>query len=143
MQCTAVHPGLPWRTRAMNPSGHDKELAYNLSVIDWELGVVDLNCRKLLRVLHGSEPNVTSYAGTSALTEAGRAKLREQLDGLQLEKAQHREKKLALLQKKRAGWQTQDRRRKALDGGLSYRSDQSSWGNQKPRFCVPPLETDS
>ena len=39
-----------------------------------------------------------TYAGTSNETEQGRAFLQKQLDGLMKEKAQYKEKRLALLQ---------------------------------------------
>lgn len=67
---------------------------FTLSIIDWELGVVDRNCRKLLRVLAGIEQ---AYAGTSNETPGERAQLKKQLDGLQLEKADYREKREAFL----------------------------------------------
>lgn len=68
----------------------------SLAIIDWELGVVDQNCRKLLRVLAGIEQ---TYAGISSETLEGRARLKKQLDQLQLEKADCREKREAMLLK--------------------------------------------
>lgn len=56
--------------------------------------MVDQNCRKLLRVLTGIEE---TYAGTSNQTPGGRAQLKKQLDRLQLEKAEYREKREALI----------------------------------------------
>ena len=53
--------------------------------------------RKLLAVTQGKEK---TYAGTSNDTEQGRAFLKKQLDGLMAEKAQYKEKKLALQQLK-------------------------------------------
>lgn len=73
---------------------HGENGLFALSIVDWELGVVDQNCRKLLRVLAGIEE---SYAGTSNHTPGGRARLKNQLHGLQLEKAYYREKREALL----------------------------------------------
>ena len=51
--------------------------------------------RKLLAVTQGKEK---AYAGTSNETPQGRAFLKKQLDGLMAEKAQYKEKKLALQQ---------------------------------------------
>lgn len=51
--------------------------------------------RKLLAVTQGKEK---TYAGTSNDTPQGRAFLKKQLDGLMAEKAQYKEKKLALQQ---------------------------------------------
>lgn len=51
--------------------------------------------RKLLAVTQGKEK---TYAGTSNETPQGRAFLKKQLDGLMAEKAQYKEKKLALQQ---------------------------------------------
>lgn len=72
------------------PAPQGEEDLFTLSIIDWELGVVDRNCRKLLRVLAGIEE---TYAGTSNETPGGRAQLEKQLDRLQLEKAEYREKR--------------------------------------------------
>lgn len=51
--------------------------------------------RKLLAVTQGKEK---TYAGTSNETPQGREFLKKQLDGLMAEKAQYKEKKLALQQ---------------------------------------------
>lgn len=56
--------------------------------------MVDQNCRQLLRVLTGTEE---TYAGMSNQTPRGRAQLKRQLHQLQLEKAEHREKREALI----------------------------------------------
>lgn len=56
---------------------------------------VNTDVRKLLAVTQGKEK---TYAGTSNETPQGRAFLKKQLDGLMAEKAQYKEKKLALLQ---------------------------------------------
>lgn len=86
---------------ALDQQGTEKEsVALAIAELDWEIGVVDKNCRKLLWVLHGGD-NYHTYAGTSAATPSGRVLLKEQLDGLQLEKATYVERKVALLQKLR------------------------------------------
>eukprot|EP00752_Nemacystus_decipiens_P003527 g3253.t1 len=72
----------------------DEEDLFALSIIDWDIGAVDQNCRKLLRVLAGVED---TYAGTSNDTPGGRAHLKKQLDKLQREKAEYREKREALI----------------------------------------------
>lgn len=59
--------------------------------------VLQTDVRKLLAVTQGKEK---TYAGTSNDTEQGRAFLKKQLDGLMAEKAQYKEKKLALQQLK-------------------------------------------
>lgn len=84
------------RTSPALAPAQDEEDLFALSTIDWELGVVDRNCRKLLRVLAGIEE---TYAGTSTETPAGRAQLKKQLDGLQLEKADFRERREVLVLK--------------------------------------------
>lgn len=71
-----------------------EEDLFVLSTIEWELGVVDRNCRKLLRVMTGIEQ---AYSGTSNETPEGRAQLKKQLDGLQLEREEYRGKREALL----------------------------------------------
>lgn len=79
-------------------NAHKESVALAIAELDWEIGVVDRNCRKLLRVLHAGNNCSNTYAGTSAATPSGRVTLKEQLDALQLEKAAYLEKKLALLQ---------------------------------------------
>ena len=91
----ATAPALaPAPAPAPAPALQDEGDLLTLSIIDWEIGVVDQNCRQLLRVLAGSEE---TYAGMSNQTPRGRAQLKRQLHQLQLEKAEYREKREALI----------------------------------------------
>ncbi|CAB1102342.1 unnamed protein product [Ectocarpus sp. CCAP 1310/34] len=83
-------------SRLASNVGDAASISVSLGQIDWDIKLVDQDVRKLLAAVQGTSKQ--TYAGTSNETEQGRAFLQKQLDGLMKEKAQYKEKRLALLQ---------------------------------------------
>lgn len=84
-------------SRLASNVGDATSIQVSLGALEWDIKLVDGDVRKLLSCLQG-KPGAQTYAGTSNETEQGRAFLKKQLDGLMAEKAQYKEKRLALLQ---------------------------------------------
>ncbi|CAM9655777.1 unnamed protein product [Scytosiphon promiscuus] len=87
-------------SRLASNVGDAASIAVSLGQIDWDIKLVDQDVRKLLAVVQGKSGE--TYAGTCNTTEQGRAFLKRQLQSLMAEKAQYKEKRLALLQLQQA-----------------------------------------
>lgn len=75
-------------------------IAVSLGATDLDITLVDNEVRKVLAALHGSKDD--TYAGRTNDTPEGGDFLKKQLERLMKEKAEFKEKKLALLQLQQA-----------------------------------------
>ncbi|CAM9947506.1 unnamed protein product [Scytosiphon promiscuus] len=83
-------------SRLASNVGDAASINVSLGQIEWDIKLVDQDVRRLVACTQGASKE--TYAGTSGETEQGRTFLKKQLDLLMKEKAQYKEKKLALLQ---------------------------------------------
>lgn len=73
-----------------------ESIAVSLGATDLDIELVDNEVRRALAAIHGTKKE--TYAGRTNETEAGVSYLKKQLERLMKEKAQFKEKKLALQQ---------------------------------------------
>ncbi|CAB1102344.1 unnamed protein product [Ectocarpus sp. CCAP 1310/34] len=90
---------LPPRDRQSSVSDEAASIAVSLAAIDWDVALVDKDVRRLLEVLQDDGSEGKTYAGRSNSTPEGKAFLQNQVDGLMREKAQYKEKRMALMQR--------------------------------------------
>lgn len=90
---------LPPRARQSSVSEEAASTAVSLAAIDWDVALVDKDVRRLLEVLQDDGAEGKTYAGRSNSTPEGKAFLQNQVDGLMREKAQYKEKRMALMQR--------------------------------------------
>lgn len=83
-------------SRAASNPNDPGSIAVSIGATDLDITLVDNEVRKVLAALHGSKDE--AYAGRTSDTPDGAAFLKKQLERLMKEKAQFKEKKLALLQ---------------------------------------------
>lgn len=83
-------------SRAASNPNDPGSIAVSIGATDLDITLVDNEVRKVLAALHGTKDE--AYAGRTNDTADGAAFLKKQLERLMKEKAQFKEKKLALLQ---------------------------------------------
>lgn len=106
-------------SRLASNVGDATSIQVSLGALEWDIKLVDGDVRKLLSCLQG-KPGAHTYAGTSNETEQGKAFLKKQLDGLMAEKAQYKEKRLALLQLQQALPQLQEEEEYAAGDSIEW-----------------------
>lgn len=83
-------------SRAASNPDDPGSIAVSIGATDLDITLVDNEVRKVLAALHGGRED--TYAGRTNDTPEGEAFLKKQLERLMREKAQFKEKRLALLQ---------------------------------------------
>lgn len=83
-------------SRAASNPNDPESIAVSIGATDLDITLVDNEVRKVLAALHGTKDE--AYAGRTNDTPEGAGFLKKQLERLMKEKAQFKEKKLALLQ---------------------------------------------